>query len=147
MTTIDTTTDTRTATWPLFGALSAGTAVLLTAIGTFWSPLADYEPTPTSTSEVLAYLVVVAGIAVATAVVFGLVVRGASPANATRRGLVLAVVALLSLLVFWTGLPAVLAGGALCCATLAGTRSRGAVIAAVLAILVVGVAVFGALAG
>lgn len=134
-----------TAGWPLYAALSTGASVVLTAIGTLWSPLADYEATRTS-ADIVSWLVVVAITVVAAALVFGLVVRTAPPGGGRVRTLVLAVLAVLSLAVFWTGLPMILAGGAVCCA-LASPRSTGSRIALVLAALVTLVAVWAALAG
>lgn len=134
-----------TASWPLFAAVSTGLAVVLTAIGTLWSPLASYEATRT-TEDVLTWLVVVAMIVISAGIVFGLVVRSTPPGGGRVRTLVLAVLAVLSLAVFWTGLPMVLAGGAVCCA-LANPRAAGSRIALVLAALVTLVAVWAALAG
>jgi hypothetical protein len=116
-------TPTRTTNWPMYAALGAGLALVLTAIGTFGDLVGE-----SSTEHGWGDYAAVAGIiAVATAVVFGLVVRTASPANAGTRAIVLAVLALLTVLVFWTGLPAVLAFGAIACAVL--TRSGMAKVA------------------
>jgi hypothetical protein len=98
--------------WPMYAVLGAGVALVLTAIGTFvdldgGGPDHGWE----------AYAIVVGIVLAATTVVFGLVVRGAEESNSARRGLVLAVLGLLTGPVFWTGLPPVLAFGAIACAT------------------------------
>ncbi|RHW26137.1 hypothetical protein D0Z08_15970 [Nocardioides immobilis] len=133
------------ANWPLFAALSTGAAAVLTAVGTFWSPLADYESTLTM-DEFISWLVVVAITIVGAAIVFGLVVRTTPSDGGRVRTPVLAVLAVLSLAVFWSGLPMVLAGGAVCTA-LVNPRALGSRVALVLAALVTIVAVWGALAG
>lgn len=144
-------TDTRStdpraiANWPLFAALSTGVAVVLTAIGTFWSPLANYEATRTM-DDLVSWLVVVAITLVGAGIVFGLVVRTAPARGGRVRTAVLAVLAVLSLAVFWTGLPVIFAGGAVCCA-LANPRSVGSRIVLVVAALVGAAAILGALAG
>jgi hypothetical protein len=98
-----------TASWPLYAALGAGTAFVLTALGTFW----DLTGNDTRDGDALTeYLQVAVVIVVATAVVFGLVVRTAPPATAGRRAVVLAVLGFLTLVAFWSGLPPVLASGA-----------------------------------
>ena len=105
-------TQTRTTSWPMYAALGAGLAAVLTALGTFWD-LSGNDATHRGLEE---YLPVLAIIAVTTALVFGLGVRTATPENAGTRAMVLAVLALLSVVVFWAGLPAVLAAGAVACA-------------------------------
>jgi hypothetical protein len=132
-------------TWPMYAAASVGVSAVLTAIGTFWSPLANYDATHTW-KDLVSYLVVVAIIALAAAVVFGLVVRRATAATAPKRSLVLAILAVPSLLAFWTGIPVVLAGGAVCLAAATGATTR-AKAAVTLSALVCAVAVLAALAG
>lgn len=108
--------DTRAATsWPLLAALAAGVALVLSALGTF----GDFGASETNEQGIEEYLFVVGIVAVATAVVFGLVVRTATPASAGMRGAILAGVAAVSILVFWSGLPPVLAIGAIGCALIA----------------------------
>lgn len=133
------------ANWPLYAAVSTGASAVLTAIGTFWSPLASYEATR-SMQDFYTWLVVVAITLVGAAIVFGAVVRTTPPQGGRVRTLVLAVLAVLSVAVFWTGLPMVLAGGAVCCALVA-PRATSSRIALVLAALVTAVAVWAALAG
>ncbi len=133
------------ANWPLYAALSTGLSAVLTAIGTFWSPLASYDATRTE-HDFMAWLVVLGITVVAAAIVFGAVVR-TTPAEGGRvRTVVLAVLGVLTLAVFWTGLPVVLAGGATCCALVAPRRTSSR-IALVLSVLVVAVAAWAALAG
>ena len=137
----------RTSSWPMFAAAGAGTAAVLTAAGTFLD-LTDNESGGGSLGE---YLVVLGIIAVATAVVFGLVVRAAHGKSAATRALVLAVIGLLSSVAFWTGLPAVLAAGATACALTArddlGRMPRSGVAAIAIASLTVCLAVAAAIAG
>ncbi|KAA1417011.1 hypothetical protein F0U44_17685 [Nocardioides humilatus] len=134
-----------TESWPLYAAVSVGLSVVLTAIGTFWSPLANYEATQ-SGEDFIAYLVVIAVIAVAAAVVFGLVVRKAPAGGGRVRTAVLSVLSVLSIAVFWAGLPMVFAGGAACLA-MENPRSLGSRIVLVVTALVGAVAVWAALAG
>lgn len=131
--------------WQPFAVISSGLAAVLTAIGTFWSPLADYEATR-SISDLYSWLIVLAMIAVGVALVFGVVVRRATSANAAKRAMVLAVLAVLSVAVFWTGLPVVFAGGAVCCALVEPRRIPSRITLA-LAALVAAAAVWAALAG
>lgn len=146
MTTL-TTARTHLAQWPPFATASVGLAVVLTAVGTFWSPLATYEGRGGSVDDIPEYLVNIAMIAVGAAIIFGLVVRTASAANADRRGLVMAVIGLLSVLVAWTGLPALLAGGSACCALASGRPSTmGKVTLGIVALTLAGAVAF-ALAG
>jgi hypothetical protein len=99
--------------WPMYGVLGVGTALVLSAIGTFL----DFGNAEGADQGWPEYLVVVGVVLVAAGVVFGLVVRGAEEGNAERRGLVLAVLGLITGVVFWSGLPPVLAFGAIACAT------------------------------
>ena len=99
------TTDTSTNR-PLFAALGVGVAIVLTALGTFWD-LTGNEPDSTQGWE--EFLPVIGVILVAAAIVFGLAVRPGPQAG--TRAIVLAVLSVLSLVVFWSGLPAVLAAG------------------------------------
>jgi hypothetical protein len=136
-----------TSSWPMYAVVGAGLAAVLTAAGTFVD-LTDNEDGGGSIGE---YLVVIGIIAVATAAVFGLVVRTTSPDRAATRALVLAVVGLLSAAVFWTGLPAVLAAGSLACATTSrddtGRMPRMTIAAVAISLLTIGLAVLAAIAG
>jgi hypothetical protein len=129
-------------------AASAGLALAVTAIGIV-EPLRDREVGP-SWSEWILFDIPV--IVTTTVLVFLLVVRrGLARGNPTliRSALVLGVIAVLSLAVFWSGLPCVLAGGTGLCAVEA--RARGAGLAGTIAALgmaaftvaIAGVAAFG----
>jgi uncharacterized membrane-anchored protein len=102
---------------PLLAALGLGTALVLNAVGTFWSA-GDAE------HGLGSFLVVAAVSAVATALVFGLVVRTAARGDAGRRAVVLGALGALSFVVFWAGITAPLAFGALACALVARDRDR-----------------------
>jgi hypothetical protein len=105
-TTIDDRTNTTSRT-PLLIALGVGGSAVLTAIGTF------YAGDDHSASD---WFFTVGVVVVAAALVFGLVVRTAARGNPGRRSAVVGVVAVLSLAVFWAGLPVVLAAAAVACA-------------------------------
>ena len=86
----------------------------------------------------------------ATAIVFGLVVRKASSTNAATRALVLSGVSFLSLAVFWAGLPAVLAAGAVACAMVdrqSGRFSWKSYAALTISAVTIGLAIWLAIAG
>jgi hypothetical protein len=133
--------------WPALAAAGIGTALVLTAVGTFWDPNGNDSGSDPAVSE---YLIVGGIIVVATALVFRLVVRSATPANASRRALILAVVGLLSLAGFWTGLPAVLAAAALACVMVdrsARGMSRASQAAVAISVVTLGLAVALAISG
>lgn len=147
MTTYAATSHRPTSSWPLFAALGAGTALVLAAIGTF----GDFTGNDTREQGMNEYLFVAGIVVVSAAVVFGLVVRTATPSNAGTRALILAGIAVPSILVFWSGLPPVLAVGAIGCA-LASRRADGALsamarVAAGLSGLVLAAAVYLAFMG
>jgi hypothetical protein len=100
---------------PVLAALGVGLSAVLTAIGTFSGGGKDQGWRE--------YLVTLAITVVAAAIVFGLVVRTAPTGNASRRALVLGILAALSFVVFWAGLPSVLAAGAVACALVDRDRS------------------------
>lgn len=108
--------------WPTYAGLGIAVALLLTAVGTFTNLAGEAEEGGHTASE---YLVVVGMIAIGALVVFGLVARVVTAANAGSFAVGFGVVGLLSVLVFWTGLPAVLAAGALASAA-ADARSGDA---------------------
>jgi hypothetical protein len=92
------------------GCLALGVAVVLTAIGT-------YAGTGTEGGDSIAsYLGLVAVLAAITVGVYALAVRRAEShedaASRTRAALILGACSVLSIAVFWTGLPTVLAAGA-----------------------------------
>ncbi len=148
MTTHTVTPNTRNRTvanWPAFATASIGISSVLTAIGTFWSPLADYETRPFM--EDLGSWLFCVGVALAgAAIVFGLVVRKATAANASKRAILLAALGVLSIAVFWTGLPMIFVGGAACCAA-ADRGSAMSKVALVLGALTTAAVVWLALAG
>lgn len=134
------TSSNRNALLALFGAVDAA---VLTAVGTF-TDLTGNEPG--ADHQASDWFVCLGVIAVATAVVFGLVVRTAAAGNPGRRGVVLGVLSVLTVVVAWSGLPMVLAAGALACAFLRKER-HGAFGPAGIAILVdVVLATVGAIA-
>jgi heme/copper-type cytochrome/quinol oxidase subunit 2 len=113
---------TRPGTRPLLGpatvAGTAATALLLAGLylDTPWKKQGNQEWALTTDHQSIAGLFVSIGfVAVGLAVVFGVVVsrglRGAAK-TATRRSLALAVTGAVSAVVFWTGLPVILAVGA-----------------------------------
>jgi heme/copper-type cytochrome/quinol oxidase subunit 4 len=118
--------------WALGAAILAAS---LTAIGTFRG---------NDDHQLRAYLVVLAIIVVATAVIFWVIVPRIT--DATRGALILAVLAVISVVLFWLGLPALFAGAAAYLA--ASTRSsRETTVARVIAALAVAAAVVLAFAG
>lgn len=133
---------------PLLAALGIAGAALLTAIGTYWDRGGENDTAQHDTGE---YLVTLGIIAVTAAVVYGLVVRGASSGNPGRRAVVLGAVAFLSNVVFWAGLPLVIASAAAACAFVErdttgtfGTGSRaGLALAALTAVPAVAFAFMG----
>lgn len=138
--TMSATSSSRPSRTPLLAVLGVATSAVLTAAGTF----ADATGNSSAEHGMREWLVVVGITVAAAAVVFGLVVRTAARGHAGRRSVALGVLAVLSFGVFWTGLPAVLAAGALACALTArdttGRWTHGAVTAVALA----GVAVVAA---
>jgi len=144
MTTYTENTRRTSAGWPMFAALGAGVALVLAAVGTFW----DAAGNDTNDQGIREFLVVAGIVVVATAVVFGLVVRTAGQGNSGRRALILAVLGVLSIVVFWSGLPSVLAFGAVGCALAApGGPSTMGKVSMGLAGLTVAFAVVAALFG
>ena len=97
------------------------------------------------------YFIVLGFIAVAAAIVFGLVVRTASAGHPGRRAAILGVVGFLSIAVFWAGLPTVFAAGAVACALAEkdklGSYGPGSKTALALAPVITALAVWLAIAG
>jgi predicted membrane protein len=132
---------------PLLAALGIAAAGVLTAVGTFWD-VNNNDQGNSSTSE---WFITVGIIAVAAAIVYGLVVRTAESGNPGRRSAILGIVAFLSNVVFWAGLPMVLASAAAACAfidkdkrgSFGGASKSGLVLAVVTAVPAVTLAVFG----
>jgi len=127
---------------------SAGLSAVLTAIGAS-EPFRDSDVTPDWGAWAASNLPIILG---STVLVFGFVhriVERGGPALA-RSAVVLAVLSVLSLTVFWSGLPCVLAGGAILAAHEARSQrtSRTATTAALgLAVAAVAGAVAAALFG
>lgn len=116
MTSIDATTtpgapnrSTRLAIAGLLLALAA------TAVGTFLD-LTGNEPDNSTAGEADAYLATTGMALVFLGLAYGLGVRGAAKGNPSRRSGILGVLATLSVAVFWSGAPFVLASAALACA-------------------------------
>jgi predicted membrane protein len=132
---------------PLLAALGIAAAAVLTAVGTFWD-VNNNDAEPGKASD---WLICLGIIAVAAAVVYGLVVRTAASGNPGRRAVVLGVVAFLSCAVFWSGLPMVLTSGAVACAFVEqdarGSLGTGSKVAVALAVVTTAVAVALALFG
>jgi len=103
------TTTVATSRTPVLAVLSLALSAVLTAIGTFWDLTGNDHG---SGSQVGPYLVAVGIAAVACLIVFGLVVRRAERGHPGRRSAVLGVLSVVTIPVFWTGLPPVLAVGA-----------------------------------
>jgi hypothetical protein len=133
---------------PLLAVLGFAASAVLTAVGTFWD-LTNNESS--DDDSIGTYLVVLGIAAVAVAVVYGLVVRTAATGNAGRRAGVLGVVGLLSVAVFWAGLPMVLVSGALACALVdkdaRGSFGTGSKVAVALGAVTTALAVWLAIAG
>ena len=97
---------------PLLAALGIAAASVLTAVGTFW----DVNNNDSGGSDTSGWFVCLGIIAVAAAIVYGLVVRTADSGKPGRRALVLSIVGVLSTAVFWAGLPMVLVSASVACA-------------------------------
>lgn len=128
---------------PLAAVLGAGTAFVLTAIGTFKDS--------SGSQGWIEYGVTCAVVLLVTALVFWFVVRTANASNAGVRCLILGIAALLSLVVFWLGLPPVLAAASLACALVRreqGVRlGAAAMTGTALSVVVLVIAVVGAFVG
>jgi hypothetical protein len=134
------------ASWQVMAGLAAGFAVVLTAVGTFWDIAGNDSATTANTfADYWPVLLVVAAL---TAVVFWFVVRTSTAENASMRALVLAVLACVSVVVFWTGAPAVLAIGALATVMMADRdMQRTDMISSALSFLALAAAVVLAITG
>lgn len=98
---------------PLLAALGIGASAVLTSVGTF----IGVNDTGDATRDDVSTWLFCVGIAVAAALIaFGLVVRTAARGNAGRRALLVGIASVLSVAVFWAGIPTVLAAAALACA-------------------------------
>ena len=129
-----------------YAAGGAALAALASAVGTF----ANLTGNGSNDYGLTEYVGDLALIAVATAVVFGLVVRTAQHGSSTRRALTLGALSLPAVLVFWSGLPYILAVGALACARVAsrsGSSSRSVGVAVTLSAVSIAVSLFFAVTG
>ena len=123
---------TPTTGWGRFGVPAAAALVISAALAA-WGTFGGGESHATRE-----YLVELLIIIVAIASVFGFVLpRSVGAANAARTALILSVLGLLSVAVFWAGLPPVLAIGGIVLARTAGTSglARAALIVGGLALL------------
>jgi hypothetical protein len=127
--------------WPAFGAAGVALSLILTAFGTL-AGVAGGEPGAGRLEWLVAVAITLAG----AIVVFGLVATVVTPANAGTCALGFGLLGLGSLVVFWSGLPAVLAFGALACGAVErydrGRLSAPSMTAATLAALTIGFAVW-----
>ncbi len=104
---------------PAAASLSIALAAGLAAWGTFGEESADAWE----------YVAVLGFIAVAAALVFGWIVpRGLRKESAGGTALALAVLGVLSIAVFWSGLPPVLAGGGIALGIAGWQAGRGSVL-------------------
>jgi hypothetical protein len=134
-----------TGTWPIYAAGSFGIAAVLSALAFY---VDVFGPTEEGRSDpVWQWLIVIGVVGVFTAAVFGLVVRPATSASADRRGLVLALVGIPSVIAFWAGLPIILSAAAACCALAGGRPSRLGIVTLTLATFLFGFGAWLALAG
>jgi hypothetical protein len=114
-------------------AAPAAIAFLISAALAAWGTFGGDEDHATRE-----YLVVLLIIVVAIAIVFGLVIpRAEAGEHAARTALILSVLGVLTIAVFWAGLPPVLAIGGIVLARTAGTSTlaRAGLIVGVLALL------------
>jgi hypothetical protein len=143
-----TSTDSRASRTPVLALAGVAASAVLSAIGTFGDITGNDHHTG---SQVGPYLGAVGIAVVGTALVFGLVVRGASGETAWRRSLILGALALVTCVVFWTGLPPVLAAGAIATALIdrdfVGRLTGGSKAGLVLAVIALAGAIVGAIAG
>lgn len=134
-----------TRTWPVYAAGSYGIAAVLSALAFY---VDVFGPTEEGQSDpVWQWLILIGVVGLFTAAVFGLVVRTATTASADRRGLVLALVGVPSVIAFWAGLPIILAAAAACCALASGRPSRLGIVTLTLATFLFGFGTWLALAG
>ena len=120
-------------------------SAVLTAVGTFWD-LTDNDSGEDGSDEVVGWLILMAVLAAITFAVYRFWFGAAARAQvAPNTVLVAGVLAVVTVVAFWSGLPAVFAVGAL----VLGRRGGGpkATIGTVLALLALAAAVWGAIAG
>ena len=132
---------------PLVAALGITAASVLTAVGTFWA-VNDSKDADHSASD---WFITLGMIAVVAALAYGLGVRGASSGNPARRAVVLAVLGVVTVVVFWSGAPMVLVSAAIACALAdkdqTGSYRTGSKVALALSALTTAAAIALAIAG
>jgi hypothetical protein len=134
-----------TRNWPAYAVGSSGLAVVLTALAFYVDVFGPAETGPDD--PIWAWLSTV-GIAIAIGgAVFAGAVRTAKPSNTVRRGLIIGVLSIPTIVVFWSGLPVILASAAACCALANGRPSRLGIVTLVVAAAVFGVGTWLCLAG
>jgi hypothetical protein len=156
---MSTATDLHTRSLPVFAVAAGATGLLCTLIGTYFdTPYHVMGPKRWGlnfTDRHIGEFLILIGFAVlGAAVIFGVVVRTSlrrEPDRTARYSLIVAIIGAGSLLVFWSGLPAILAAGAVIMADDARTRlgraPKSAVIAMGIAALTVIAAVWIAFTG
>lgn len=141
-----TATATAIRTWPAFTAASLG-------LGAVAVLLANYSPThpdlkagaePDSIVIIAGVYFVAAAIALA---VFLTAVRTATPENASRRSLIIALASVPTVVAFWSALPIMLTGAVVATAVGHGKPTRSGVVALVIAAGVAGVSLWGCVYG
>ena len=141
--------------WTVAGATVAlGCTLVGSFVDTPWKSGAGGWGVDTSGGGGWSGLALLVAIVAVAAVLVGLATsraRGVAPERAARRALVLGVLAVVTIAVFWTGLPPVLAGGAAGVAVDSrrrlGRLPAAAAVALVLAVLVVAGAAYLAFTG
>jgi hypothetical protein len=125
----------RDLAWPPFAAAGVGAALVLTAVGTFWD-LTGNDTGPAD--DLVDFLPVIGVVLVAAAITFAVVTH--KPTATTS--LVLGILAVLTVVVAWTGLPCVLAAGSAATALAQPSRGPARVGLALSALAVVGAVLF-----
>jgi hypothetical protein len=109
MTTTTASTATAPSRTPLLAALGIAGSAVLTAIGTFGDSKGNHH----TTRE---YVVTLGIVVVAAALAYGLGVRGVQRGNPGRRAAIFGVLALVSCVAFWAGIPMILVSATVACA-------------------------------
>ncbi len=134
---------------PFFAVSGVILATALSALAIFWDVTSN-DPEPEE-HPVGQFLVAVAVIVVATAILYAVVVRTADRGNPGRRSLILGIVAVATVVVFWLGVPVVVASAAAATAfverdllgRLSRTGTAGLVLATIATVVTVGLAIAG----
>lgn len=130
--------------WPLLAVIGAGLSVVFTAVGTFLD-LTGNEPGAANTSdEFWTYVTInIPIILVATLIVFALEIRSPNPS----AGLVFGLLSVATVVVAWSGLPAVFAAGSVAAAVGSPRMTGPAKAGVALSVLGIAGAVAFAIAG